>query len=128
VKGEVLAAIQDVCLPIRRNSYRKGTKLVGILYFYRISDVRVPNSVLRNFSMFQKLCGKDAFDKVILGATHWDPTDRQEERREQQENELRKDFWKTMLARGSQMHRFRHSSPSAWDDLTEKAQGVADTS
>ena len=44
----------------------------GILYFHRISDIRVGSASKRNFVMFKKLCGGDAFTNVAIVTTRWD--------------------------------------------------------
>jgi len=53
-------------------SYSDSIKLNGILYFHRISDVRMQGSAKKNLLMFKKLCGEDALRNVILVTSMWD--------------------------------------------------------
>ncbi|KAJ3571767.1 hypothetical protein NP233_g3530 [Leucocoprinus birnbaumii] len=52
--------------------YQKGVLVHGILFFHRISDVRVGGTSKRNFTMFKKLCGEEAFENVAIVTTRWD--------------------------------------------------------
>lgn len=56
------------------DSYKNGIRLSGILYFHRISDVRVSRSEAVYLNMFTQLCGDVAISKVILVTTMWDKT------------------------------------------------------
>ncbi|KAI5995159.1 P-loop containing nucleoside triphosphate hydrolase protein [Pisolithus albus] len=94
------------------STYEKNIKLSGILYFHRISDNRVGGTPLRNYKMFNELCGKDNFQNVILVTTMWDIVT--EEVGSAREQELRADFWKGMIGLGSTAHRFEGTSESAW--------------
>ncbi|UKZ47057.1 hypothetical protein TrVGV298_001269 [Trichoderma virens] len=39
-------------------SFKEGTKLSGMIYLHRITDIRMTGSARRNLLMFQKLCGE----------------------------------------------------------------------
>ncbi|KAI0080924.1 hypothetical protein K474DRAFT_1704220 [Panus rudis PR-1116 ss-1] len=52
-------------------TYEQGFKLSGILYLYRISDVRMGGISRRNLNMFRKLCGDDTLKNVLLVTTMW---------------------------------------------------------
>ncbi|KAF8126665.1 hypothetical protein K438DRAFT_1532196, partial [Mycena galopus ATCC 62051] len=52
--------------------YRAGRCLSGIVYFHRISDVRVGGASRRNLTIFQKLCGEEVFANVAIVTTRWD--------------------------------------------------------
>ncbi|KAJ3559516.1 hypothetical protein NP233_g11244 [Leucocoprinus birnbaumii] len=95
-------------------TYKRGIQLSGILYLHRISDNRMPNSILRNFDMFQRLCGQNALSNIRLVTTSWDllPDISEGERREE---DLRTNFWNDLLENGSQMHRFQYTCASAWE-------------
>jgi hypothetical protein len=51
--------------------YPSGTNLKGILYLHPIRDTRHQTSLLRNFSMFRKLCGDSSLANVVLATTMW---------------------------------------------------------
>jgi exonuclease VII small subunit len=70
-------------------------------------------SPLKNLRMFVKLCGDDALSNVILTMTMWDRVELAIG--EQREKELEAEYWKGMIANGSQTQRFDGSFESAWE-------------
>lgn len=75
-------------------------------------------ATLKNLEMFQKLCGKDRFEKVILTTTMWPEKSSEEfETTEGRELELRKDYWAVMITKGSRIMRFDGGQRSAWSIL-----------
>ena len=68
---------------------------------------------LKNLRMFEELCGKNAFQNVILATTMWDEVD--EETGEARENELKKKYWRAMLDRGSRTSQFMRTHQSAFE-------------
>lgn len=104
-------------------SFRRGEKLTAILYLHRIIDPRMAGSPLRNFGMFQKLCGSDFFPNIVLGTTFWGRCDANDpglaERREQ---ELETNFWGTMIQKGSEMVRIPETRWLARGLLTRLAK------
>ena len=66
---------------------------------------------LKNLRMFEELCGKNAFHNVILTTTMWDEVD--EETGQLREQELKSEYWRSMLERNSTTSRFTHSRDSA---------------
>ncbi|KXN85557.1 Signal recognition particle SEC65 subunit [Leucoagaricus sp. SymC.cos] len=93
---------------LKRVAERPSASIGGILYLHRITDVRMSGTVLKNFNMFQKLCGEDFFRRVILTTTMWpDANDSEErERCEIRLEDLLDNYWASMTARGSQSHEF----------------------
>lgn len=79
---------------------------------HRISDNRMAGAPHKNLHVFTKLCGDDAIQNVILATTMWGRV--RTEIGEKRETELRRDYWKTMLEKGSQTTRFEGTAPSAW--------------
>jgi len=76
---------------------------------------------LKNLRMFENLCGKD-FRRVVLTTTMWDEVETDVgERREEQ---LRSEYWKTMIERGSSVRRFHQNQKSAFDILAPIIDGV----
>jgi hypothetical protein len=91
--------------------------LTGLLFLHRISDNRMAGTELRNAQMFEKLCGSSALPNVALITTMWDSvTEKTGIRREE---ELREDYWASMITSGARMMRFHESHQSAWDILDQ---------
>ena len=63
--------------------------------------------------MFRELCGIDAIQNVILTTTMWDDVD--EKTGEIREKELKEEYWRAMLERGSTTSRFWGTRESAFD-------------
>ncbi|KAF1995078.1 hypothetical protein P154DRAFT_446313 [Amniculicola lignicola CBS 123094] len=103
-------------------AYKNRIKISGIVYLHRIKDERMTNAIMRNLTMFRKLCGDDAFKNVVLATTFWDEMKDHEkgERREKQLVTERK-WWGYMASKGSQIRRFQNSRQSALDIITELA-------
>jgi len=69
---------------------------------------------LKNLRMFEKLCGED-FKRVVLTTTMWDEVETDVgDRREEQ---LRTEYWKAMIERGSSVQRFYQDQKSAFGVL-----------
>jgi len=98
---EVLA---DICAWTSLN-YKKDKLLSGIIYFHRITDVRMDGCSLKNLRMFQRLCGPDALQNVLLTTTQWSNVDRAIG--EFREDNLRHgDFWGGLISKGASLERF----------------------
>lgn len=87
------------------SSFEQGTKLSGMIFLHRITDVRMTGSARRNLIMFQKLCGEKVYSSVVLGTTMWGLVD--EKTGIQREKELSEsdDFWGYMHKKGSHIFR-----------------------
>lgn len=69
---------------------------------------------LRNLTMFQHLCGKDAFKNVVLLTTFWDRV--LDEVGANRENQLQTDFWLPLIVHGSRVDQFNPPTHEcAWD-------------
>ncbi|KIK57233.1 hypothetical protein GYMLUDRAFT_263288 [Collybiopsis luxurians FD-317 M1] len=68
---DVLKIISDFLVV----EYKAKRLLTGILYFHRITDVRMGGASKRNYTMFQKLCGPEACKNVAIVTTRWDDQD-----------------------------------------------------
>jgi hypothetical protein len=103
-------------------------QIAGILYLHRITDNRISGTVVKNFDMFQKLCGENFFSRVLLTTTMWptpeDPCyDDEEAQCLRREAELKENYWKSMMDLGSTTHRFKPTEPdSAWNILNRIIQ------
>jgi hypothetical protein len=95
-------------------TYSNGIKLHGILYLHRITDLRMQGSARKNLRMFNKLCGKDALQKVVLVTTMWEQLQSQRDG-EMREEELKttEDYWGWMSQRGSRIERHTNDRASA---------------
>ncbi|KAF9449511.1 P-loop containing nucleoside triphosphate hydrolase protein [Macrolepiota fuliginosa MF-IS2] len=107
-------------------TYEGGVKLSGVLYLHRITDNRMTNTLMRNLNMFEKLCGKDALSNVIFVTTMWGELEEGDDSGNKHEEELRNNYLKFFLSKGSQMLRFEQTISSAWGiinalPMTQKA-------
>ncbi|KAI0859104.1 P-loop containing nucleoside triphosphate hydrolase protein [Xylaria cubensis] len=94
-------------------TYSGGIKLSGVLYLHRINQTRMQRSALKNIGLFRSLCGDDALKKVVLVTTMWDITEHNvAESRERQLKET-KEYWGSMVAKGSQVIRHDNTRQSA---------------
>lgn len=100
--------------------YKGNVDLATIVYMHRISDNRMSGSVLKNLEMFATLCGEKAMPNVIITTTMWGEVRR--ESAERREKELKRDFWKGMVADGCRIERFKDSHDSAWHIIGDLAK------
>jgi len=94
-------------------SYKDGKKLSGVLYFHRISDMRMGGSSTRNVRMLQKLCGDDTLKNVIIVTNMWEQIDPRLGEAREKELMNDDDFFKPILAQNAQMVRHMNNLSSA---------------
>lgn len=92
--------------------YKKNIHLSGLLYFHRISDNRMAGSLLKNFHLFEQICGTD-FNRIVLITTMWDQVD--EPMGLRREQELVNIYWKLSIDRGSSVAKFQNTRVSAFE-------------
>lgn len=93
-------------------TYDRKNQVAGILYLHRISDVRLTESPYAHLMMFQKSWeGYVLPQRVLLATTMWGQVD--PPTAHHREEKIR-DVWGTMIALGSGMTRFDHTTESAW--------------
>ncbi|KAG6842249.1 hypothetical protein C0991_000219 [Blastosporella zonata] len=92
--------------------YQEQVILTGLLFFHRITDVRMRGTPLRNLTMFEALCGKDALQNVVLTTTLWDEVDSGVG--VSREGQLQRDFWAPLMGEGCRTARFSNTFQSAW--------------
>ncbi|RXW15799.1 hypothetical protein EST38_g10056 [Candolleomyces aberdarensis] len=95
--------------------YRKGRTLHGIIYVYRISDLRVGGLAKTNFGIFRKLCGESSLRNVVIMTNMWSrlPTEEEGLRRADELTSL-DDFFKPAIAKGAvMMHHKKDTVDSA---------------
>jgi len=97
--------------------YKRGIKLAGVLYFHRISDVRMGGAPLKNFKMFRKLCGERALQNVVIVTNMWGEVKGQVGERREAELKGKDIFFKSVLENGARMARHKNTTSSAQDIL-----------
>ena len=103
------------------SSYKKGKLLSGIIYLHRITDVRMDGSSVKYVKMFQKLCGPDALQNVLLATTQWSNVNQAQG--ESRERELRDGrFWGGLITEGASVTRFMGTRESGME-LIDKLMG-----
>ncbi|KXN84716.1 hypothetical protein AN958_12143 [Leucoagaricus sp. SymC.cos] len=94
-------------------TYKSDVKLTGLIYLHRITDNRMAGSPYKNLRMFGNLCGDDATTRVILVSTMWERVDPAVGAK--REGQLREEFWKNLIDKGSGVDRLQRSDPKeAW--------------
>lgn len=108
-------------------TYKQNTKLAGIIYLHRITDVRMDGGAMRNLKMFRKLCGDKPMRNVIITSSFWGSIS--DEIAEAHETELveKPEFWGDMIAHGARVSRFTGDRRSALDILLSLAGGEPET-
>ena len=96
--------------------YGKGVTLAGVIYMYRISDVRMGGTSRRNFRIFRELCGSESLCNVLIVTTMWSSVEPNVGETREQELKTSDDLFKPVLDEGAQL--VRH------DGTQESAQGI----
>ncbi|KAH6879631.1 P-loop containing nucleoside triphosphate hydrolase protein [Coprinopsis sp. MPI-PUGE-AT-0042] len=89
-------------------AYNDDRLISGVVYMNDISQKRMFGSTRMNLKMFTKLCGDDAFEKVVLATSQWDNLPSNLGIGEQRERELSKDLWKPLLDNGAKIMRIQN--------------------
>ncbi|KAI0838300.1 hypothetical protein F5Y06DRAFT_269093 [Hypoxylon sp. FL0890] len=96
------------------SSYKQRIRLSGIIYLHRITDNRMQGSARKNLYMFNKLCGPNALQHVILATTMWERlSDEGIGVKHEKELVETEDFWGFMVRQGSQVRRHYNTRQSA---------------
>lgn len=84
------------------DSYNDKMLISGVIYMNDISQKRMYGSTRMNLEMFNKLCGRRAFSRVVMATTQWDnlPAGR-DDIGEQRQQELSGTFWKSVMDEGA---------------------------
>src|SRR6266545_5584438 len=93
-------------------------KLTGILYLHRITDNYMAGTAFRNLRMFGKLCGDEPASRVVFVTTMWDKI--REEKGEERERELSKNYWGPMLDLGASYIRFLQSDNNCAQEIVRR--------
>ncbi|GJJ78404.1 hypothetical protein EMPS_10763 [Entomortierella parvispora] len=98
---EILTEVADHLANLHRN----GFQVCGIVYLHSIREDRVRGSSYKNLKMFEKLCGEDALQNVVMLTNRWGQIDELEAVR--REDELKAEYWNMYLAAGCTIDRYR---------------------
>ncbi|PFH47959.1 hypothetical protein AMATHDRAFT_150885, partial [Amanita thiersii Skay4041] len=91
-----------------QTTYENGKKLAGVLYFHRISDVRVGGISRRNFKMFRELCGDTTLKNVAIITNMWGEVDEDLGAAREEELVSKDIFFKPAIEKGARV--FRHAN------------------
>ena len=95
------------------DAYDSEIKLSGLVYLHRISDPRMPGSAKRNLHMFQRLCGPQCLQGVVLVTTMWSLVSQEDGLRRERELMETEEFWAWMIRNGSRVVRHSGTKESA---------------
>jgi hypothetical protein len=92
-----------------------GSTVGGIVYLHDISQVRMPNTTLRDLAMFRKWCGSDAVRNVVFTTTKWSEVTPGLGR--WREEQISTDHWKRIFNEGARITRFTDTGTvsNVWD-------------
>ncbi|KAL2880203.1 hypothetical protein SGCOL_004590 [Colletotrichum sp. CLE4] len=107
-------------------SYKKKVLLRGILYFHRITDVRMTGSAKKNILMFKKLCGNNALQNVALVTSMWDQVLKEDGGRREKQLIETPQYWGYMVSKGSITLRHDNTVASALAIVRHLADGEGD--
>ena len=104
-------------------TYEKGQLLSGVVYLHRITNTRVAGSARRALHVFQRICGDDSYQNVILATTFWNSVAHCEETGVDRERQLLSNdgFWKCMKEKGAQTTRLARDYKAILPALVEMA-------
>lgn len=80
-------------------------KLSGIIYFHRISDPKMTGNALKNLEMFNKVCGEESLECVVLATTMWDMVSEEKGNAREEELVSEPTFWGGLKGLGSMVER-----------------------
>ncbi|KAI0838299.1 P-loop containing nucleoside triphosphate hydrolase protein [Hypoxylon sp. FL0890] len=112
--AEVLRDIAFVLAKV----YQCGINVAGIIYMHRITDNRVSGSSAKNLEILRRLCGPNAFPRIVLTSSMWDSTVQDPALLQEafnHENQLKRteNFWGSLHRGGSHIMRWMGDRESA---------------
>ncbi|KAI2624906.1 P-loop containing nucleoside triphosphate hydrolase protein [Hypoxylon sp. NC1633] len=106
--------------------YRHKLSVAGVIYMHRITDNRVSGSSVKNLEVLRKLCGPDAFSRIVLTTSMWDsvsqdPVLLQDALNRENQLKTTANFWGLLLRGGSLVMRWtdKRSAVSAVSHLVD---------
>ncbi|KAL2818458.1 WD40-repeat-containing domain protein [Aspergillus cavernicola] len=103
-------------------TYSQNVRLTGIIYFHRISNVRMTGSARRNIFTFRKLCGDSALPNVVLATSMWDDVPHDVATKREKELVEKPEWWGYMINKGSRTFRHDNTRKSAVNLVKEFLQ------
>ncbi|OAX43134.1 hypothetical protein K503DRAFT_862506 [Rhizopogon vinicolor AM-OR11-026] len=110
-----------------RTMHEQKKTLSGVIYMHRISDIKVGGTTRRDFTMFQELCGKEAYRNVLLVTNMWGSVDDEVALAREKELSEKEIFFKPILDSGAILLRHMNDQASAHEiirNLTSKVPVV----
>ena len=83
--------------------YRRGIKLHGIIYLYRISDVRVSKAAEQDFLSLRKLCGARSIRNIVILTNMWNRVNAEEGKRRAADLQFLDDLFRPALEDGARL-------------------------
>ncbi|OTA93385.1 hypothetical protein M434DRAFT_395648 [Hypoxylon sp. CO27-5] len=110
--------LRDITFVLAR-VYQCGISVAGVIYMHRITDNRISGSSVRNLEILRKLCGPDAFPRIVLTSSMWDsaaqdPVLLQEAFDREEQLKSMGNFWGSLYHGGSHIIRWMGDRESAF--------------
>ncbi|KAI0138021.1 P-loop containing nucleoside triphosphate hydrolase protein [Hypoxylon sp. NC0597] len=110
--------LRDIAFVLAR-VYQCGVNIAGIIHMHRITDNRVSGSSVKNLEILRKLCGQDAFPRIVLASSMWDsaaddPLLLQEAFDHEEQLKSTENFWGSLYHGGSHIVRWMGDRESAF--------------
>ncbi|KAK2794373.1 hypothetical protein FQN52_008732 [Onygenales sp. PD_12] len=96
-----------------KDSYDDNTRLTGVIYLHRITDVRMSGTSVKNIRMLRSLCGTKSLDHVILTTGRWDEVDYYDGVRREGELLTEGKFWGDLVQHGAMVRRYNNTQSGA---------------
>ncbi|KAG2074216.1 hypothetical protein BDR04DRAFT_1115750 [Suillus decipiens] len=103
--------------------HKQEKLLSGVIYMHRISDIRVGSTSRRDFTMFQELCGKEAYKNVLMVTNMWGEANQEDALAREQELREKDIFFKPILEDGAVLLRHMNDQESA-HKIIQKLTGI----
>ncbi|KAF8153719.1 hypothetical protein K438DRAFT_1436072, partial [Mycena galopus ATCC 62051] len=94
--------LRNIALELE-TKYRQGIKLHGIIYLYRISDVRVSNAAKQDFLGLRRLCGNKSVRNIVILTNMWDRVNAEVGRRRAGDLQFLDDLFTPALKEGARL-------------------------
>ncbi|KAJ8495189.1 hypothetical protein ONZ45_g12971 [Pleurotus djamor] len=96
-----------------RTCYRRNVKLTGIIWLHRVVDNWIRLSNIPTF--FQKACAEKSIRNLKFVTTMWDQYPPEAHPSVEWEADIHANYWKPLIDRGCQTHRYLGTPESAWE-------------
>jgi hypothetical protein len=105
-----------------KDAYDDKTRLTGVIYLQRISDVRMSGSSYKNLKLFRSLCGMRNLSHVILVSTMWDKVTDEEGAGRERDLLSEGKWWGDMKNAGAIVRRYDNTAGGAMTLVNELLQ------